>query len=452
MANLKVGSSGKDVKKLQEELIAKGYDVGGTKADGVFGKNTLAAVKQYQKDNGLAVDGIAGKNTLGSLYGTADKPAASAPAADTPAADAPASDVPAVDTPATDTPAAAPQESFTYPSFSYDPYSQSDNVIQANTLLQQHSASKPGAYQSQWEGIIQDYINQIQNREDFSYDVNSDALYQQYRDLYAQQGQMAMMDTMGQAAAMTGGFGNSYAQTAGQQMYNQYLGKLNEVVPELYSQAYNRYAQEGQELYNQYSLAVDQENMAYGRYQDQMNAWQSEQDRLQNSYNAEREYDRSLYESERALAYDAYSSDRTMAYNSYLDAYNKERDKVADSQWQAEFDEDTRRYNQEWEESQKPSVVYSTPKEEEPKYTTPKTEDDQYWSSQAKRETTLDGLDSLWGRMEAQGFSPDYIEAVLMPYINALTNKDKPVDTTVPPKKGSTGGGGGGGTMYWVAK
>ena len=71
--------------------------------------------------------------------------------------------------------------------------------------------------------------------------MNSDALYQQYRDLYTQQGQMAMMDTMGQAAAMTGGYGNSYAQTAGQQMYNQYLGKLNEVVPELYQQAYNRY-------------------------------------------------------------------------------------------------------------------------------------------------------------------------------------------------------------------
>ena len=64
--NLKQGSSGSDVKKLQQTLIEKGYDVGGTGADGVFGKNTLAAVKQYQKDNGLAVDGIAGKNTLGS--------------------------------------------------------------------------------------------------------------------------------------------------------------------------------------------------------------------------------------------------------------------------------------------------------------------------------------------------------------------------------------------------
>ena len=68
MANLKTGSSGSDVKKLQKALVDAGYDVGGTGVDGVFGKNTAAAVKKYQKDNGLAVDGIAGKNTLGSLY------------------------------------------------------------------------------------------------------------------------------------------------------------------------------------------------------------------------------------------------------------------------------------------------------------------------------------------------------------------------------------------------
>ena len=49
MANLKNGSSGSEVKKLQETLISKGYDVGSTGADGVLGKNTEAAIKQYQK-------------------------------------------------------------------------------------------------------------------------------------------------------------------------------------------------------------------------------------------------------------------------------------------------------------------------------------------------------------------------------------------------------------------
>ena len=65
---LKNGSQGSDVKELQKALQGAGYNVGGTGADGVYGKNTAAAVKQYQKDNGLAVDGIAGKNTLTSLF------------------------------------------------------------------------------------------------------------------------------------------------------------------------------------------------------------------------------------------------------------------------------------------------------------------------------------------------------------------------------------------------
>jgi peptidoglycan hydrolase-like protein with peptidoglycan-binding domain len=459
VTNLRPGSSGSEVERLQQALVDAGYDVGKSGADGIFGDNTLAAVRQFQQDNGLTVDGVAGKNTLGALYGTAPSTGGQSASGSggtnnnvpsTPTADPPAQDAPGADAPEAAPPAAAPEASFSYPGFSYDPYSQSDNVLQANALLQQHSANKPGAYQSQWEGVIQNYLNQIQNREDFSYDVNSDAMYQQYRDLYTQQGQLAMMDTMGQAAAMTGGYGNSYAQTVGQQVYNQQLNQLNEIVPELYQQAYDRYNQEGQELYNQYSLAMDQENMAYGRYQDQMNAWQSELDRLQGNYNAEREYDRSLYEADRALAYDAYSSDRTMAFNNYLDAYNRERDKVQDAQWQATFDEDTRRYNQEWEESQKPSVVYTSPKDEEPQYTTPTTSDDQYWSGQAKRETTLDGLNSLWGRMESQGFSPDYINAVLGPYIDALT-KVPPKSTLVPPK-GNVGGSGAGGTMYAEAR
>ena len=64
MAQYSRGSSGTEVEKLQNALIAAGYDVGSTKADGVYGKNTEAAVKAYQKDNGLTVDGIAGKNTL----------------------------------------------------------------------------------------------------------------------------------------------------------------------------------------------------------------------------------------------------------------------------------------------------------------------------------------------------------------------------------------------------
>lgn len=63
--NLGYGSSGADVKALQQSLNAMGYNCGS--ADGVFGAKTQAAVKQYQKDQGIKADGIVGSNTKKEL-------------------------------------------------------------------------------------------------------------------------------------------------------------------------------------------------------------------------------------------------------------------------------------------------------------------------------------------------------------------------------------------------
>jgi peptidoglycan hydrolase-like protein with peptidoglycan-binding domain len=61
---------------MQQMLIDRGYDVGGTGADGKFGPKTAAAVKQFQQDFGLQVDGIAGDQTMSALNRLGAKPAA----------------------------------------------------------------------------------------------------------------------------------------------------------------------------------------------------------------------------------------------------------------------------------------------------------------------------------------------------------------------------------------
>ena len=78
-----------------------------------------------------------------------------------------------------------------------------------------------------------------------------------------------MQDTMGQAQAMTGGYGNSYAQSVGQQSYQGYLQGLNDQVPNLYQMALNRYIQQGDQLKDQYSMLTAQEAQDYARWQDQ---------------------------------------------------------------------------------------------------------------------------------------------------------------------------------------
>ena len=286
---LRSGSTGEDVKKLQNALIGAGYDVGKSGADGIYGANTESAVRKYQQDNGLSVDGIAGDMTLGRLYGNSEQKSGFVPTRET------------------------------Y-GFNYTPYQESDNVAKAQAMLQQQMAQKPGEYQSQWQDQLNDTIDRILNREKFSYDINNDALYQQYKDQYTRLGKMSMLDTMGQAQAMTGGYGNSYSQSVGQQAYNDQLSKLNDVVPELYQMALDKYNQEGQDLYNQYAMLGDRENLDYSRYQDALNRWYTDRDYLQNRYDTERDYD-----------YEQYMNDLNTRYQMY-------RDQMSDEQWQKEFD------------------------------------------------------------------------------------------------------------------
>lgn len=209
----------------------------------------------------------------------------------------------------------------------YKKYEESDAVKQAKANLDAQLAKKPGAYQSQWQTQLDDTLKKIQNREKFNYNINGDALYQSYKDKFVRQGQQAMQDTMGQAAALTGGYGSTYGQNAGQQSYNAYLQNLGDVVPELYEIARSRYDQEGADLLNMYGILGDNEAQDYGRWQDTMNAWQGERDYLAG-----------LYDSERAFDYGKYTDDRDFAYAKY-------RDEVSDAQWAKQFAESQRQYN-----------------------------------------------------------------------------------------------------------
>lgn len=298
---LQNGSSGSDVKKLQQSLVAAGYDVGTAGVDGIYGNATAAAVKKYQQDKGLAVDGIAGEQTLGSLYGSANQ-----------------GSQPQQTQPQTTTQPQAGTQKPDYSQYAYDPAAD-QAYQQALAALQQAQQQLP-SYKGTYDQQLEDVYQQIVGRDKFSYDINGDALYQQYADQYTQKGQMAMMDTMGQAAALTGGYGNSYAQNVGQQAYQAYLQQLNDVVPELYGMALDQYNAEGDALVQQFGMLGDMADTEYGRYQDALSQyWQNL------SY-------------QKQLADDAYDQGYNNWYNAYQNAYQAERDQIADQQWQQAFE------------------------------------------------------------------------------------------------------------------
>ena len=163
-------------------------------------------------------------------------------------------------------------------------YTPGSAVQQAQAYLNQVQSRRPGEYQSQWDGELTELYNRIANRKQFSYDIGTDPVYQQYREQYQRQGRLAMQDTMGQAAALTGGYGSTYGEQVGQQAYNAYLQNLNDVVPDLYNAAYNRYRDEGTDLYNQYGLLSDRENQAYSRYRDTVNDYYSDLSDARSAY------------------------------------------------------------------------------------------------------------------------------------------------------------------------
>lgn len=147
-------------------------------------------------------------------------------------------------------------------------------VMNAQRYLQSAIRKKPRAYQSRYADQIAGLYDQIMNRPAFSYDASRDPLYQKYRDAYIRDGQRAMQDSMGAAAALTGGYGNSWASTAGYQAYGEYLKALNDKLPELEKNARERYDAEGNALTGKANLAMNLDNREYGWYRDAMNDWQ----------------------------------------------------------------------------------------------------------------------------------------------------------------------------------
>ena len=118
-----------------------------------------------------------------------------------------------------------------------------------------------------WLAEMRNLYGQL-GSDKFKFDLNGEELYQQYRDQYLRNGRLAMMDTMGQAAGLTGGYGSSYAQQVGQQTYQGYVNDLNAIVPNVYSAAYQRWRDEQGDKLDRYKLA----SSMYGITSDAENA------------------------------------------------------------------------------------------------------------------------------------------------------------------------------------
>ena len=188
------------------------------------------------------------------------------------------------------------EEPFQLPSFNYD------------------TQSRP-SYSSNYNDDIDNLLNQILTRDDFSYDVEKDPLYAQYKQQYLREGNRAMNDVLAETASNAGGM-NSYAVTAAQQANNYYASQLGDKIPELYQLAYSMYLDDIDNEVRNLGLLQNMDNTQYGRYRDTMSDWENDRD----------------------FAYGKYRDDMGDYFNNRDFEYGVSRDEISDD-----------RYDQEWE-------------------------------------------------------------------------------------------------------
>lgn len=247
----------------------------------------------------------------------------------------------------------------------YKPSEQTQNY---QNQLQQAQAQKPQAYSSKYQPQLDSILQQIQNPGQFKYEFNGDNLFKYYADLYSQNGKQAAMDVMGQAAGLTGGYGNSYGQQVAQQQYNEYMRPLYDRGMELYDRAYQRYADQLGNLQNAYNYTANAEDRDYGRYQDELGNWQNERAYATDMMNNERNFDYNQYqtdlnywtnmaqqEASMAEQQRQYDTDNTYRYDAMAqdadqfaatDKLNWAKLEQDQNQFDANLTEEQRQYNQ----------------------------------------------------------------------------------------------------------
>ena len=185
---------------------------------------------------------------------------------------------------------------------------------------EKETETKAPKYSSNYTSAIKDNLTKVMSNGRFSYNADSDKLFGQYKDSYEKAGQKAMEDTVGNASLLTGGYANSYAVTAGQQAYNEYMQKLSDKIPELEQRAYERYRDDEDSAYRRLGTLMELENTDYGRYRDEVGDYNANRQFEYNKSkdeiaqkNRDQEFEREKFESDRKYARDVYENDRDYA-------------------------------------------------------------------------------------------------------------------------------------------
>lgn len=160
-------------------------------------------------------------------------------------------------------------------------------------------------YENTFAQQQKDLLDRILNREDFSWSKETDPQWSSYKKSYLREGDRATANALAQASAASGGRPSSHAVNAATQAGDYYATKLNDVIPTLYQQAYERYLDEYNMKLKDLNTVNQQEQLDYAKYLDRLGQ---------------------------------FNTDRGFAYQNYADDYDRLRSQLADVQGQDQID------------------------------------------------------------------------------------------------------------------
>jgi hypothetical protein len=181
----------------------------------------------------------------------------------------------------------------------------SDDLLDQIGSFGSFSYDEAPAYENAFAQQQKDLLDRILNREDFSWSKETDPQWSSYKKSYLREGDRATANALAQASAASGGRPSSYAVNAATQAGDYYAAKLNDVIPTLYQQAYERYLDEYNMKLKDLNAVNQQEQLDYAKYLDRLGQ---------------------------------FNTDRGFAYQNYADDYDRLRSQLADVQGQDQID------------------------------------------------------------------------------------------------------------------
>ena len=139
-------------------------------------------------------------------------------------------------------------------------------------------------YENQYAEQQQALLDAIINRPNFSWSKEEDPQWSSYKKSYLREGDRATANALGQAAAASGGRPSTAALTAATQAGDYYATQLNDIIPTLYQQAYDRYLNEYNMSLQDLNAVNTQEQLDYAKYLDQLGQFNTDRNFAFNQY------------------------------------------------------------------------------------------------------------------------------------------------------------------------